>query len=288
METVGARSTKWAKMYLDQRPSKWLERTLIALPFIIFFGWYFVGAEVRHRENPHDKIQPTISQLANAFKRVALEKDKEEEIYRLWVDTGVTGRRFLICTALTIPAIFIGLYLGYMPLLEALLLRFTLMFGHLQMMALMPILFTLFGTDETFKILFVLFGVAPKLILETYDRVQEVLKEKSELVIKAETMAASGPEVVLCVIFPTILPGLFDQMRMTMSQIIQFLLIGETVAADSGWGYRMNVAQRNTSMDLLIVYAVFICLMAYLVDKSMKWARWKLFPWDRKKEASRK
>lgn len=254
-------------------------RKLWVIPFILVLGWYFIGAELKHAKNKNNKMQPTVGQLTDAVKRVAFERDDEDDIYRLWTDTAVTGRRFLICTALMVPAIVFGLVMGRVRVVQAIFYSFITTLSHLQTIALIPLMIIFVGTGEMSKILLVMVSLAPKLILEVYEMVHTV---PEELIIKGHTMAASTSEIIFCIILPSILPRIVDTMRLTMAGIIQFLLIGETIAADAGWGYRMQVGLRNMSIDILLVYATWICLVAYTVHYLMGRMNHYLFPWARK------
>ena len=49
---------------------------LSMLPFLFCIVAYMITAQVRHAENPRDKLVPTISEMADGFKRVALEPDR--------------------------------------------------------------------------------------------------------------------------------------------------------------------------------------------------------------------
>ena len=67
-----------------------LSASLFVLP-IVAYVW---TAQVRHAENPQDKVVPTLSKRwAKASYRTALEEDRKGD-YRLLVDTWASGKRF--------------------------------------------------------------------------------------------------------------------------------------------------------------------------------------------------
>jgi len=96
---------------------------------------YFYVAEQRHRENPDDRVMPTISQMVRGFSDAALKPAEEEETQTgggssivarfrasmLWKDTLASGRRFVISVALLFPAVLLGLHMAMFPALHSIL-----------------------------------------------------------------------------------------------------------------------------------------------------------------------
>ena len=118
-------------------------KTRLALSSVLFvalLGVYVYGAHERHAENPDDKVMPTLSQMVDGIKRVALERDRDGEI-RLWVDTWASARRFGIALAIIFLAILNGLNMGCFPFAEALLYKFIVFFDKIPALSLLPILF---------------------------------------------------------------------------------------------------------------------------------------------------
>ena len=68
--------------------------------------------------------------------------------YRLLVDTVASGRRFLVSVALMAFAVILGLHMGVLPYWEKLFLRFVTFFDKIPALALLPILFIVFGLGE--------------------------------------------------------------------------------------------------------------------------------------------
>ena len=91
----------------------------------------------------------------------------------LWTDTIATGRRFLISVALLFPAVLLGLHMAMFPYVGAFFLRFFQFFDKIVALSLLPILFIAFGIDELSKIMLIVIGVAPTIILDTFNLAQE-------------------------------------------------------------------------------------------------------------------
>src|SRR5277367_818113 len=93
--------------------------------FAVGIAAYFFVAQERHRENPDDRVMPTIAQMARGFADAALKPAGEEEVQTageslisrirasmLWKDTLASGRRFLISVGLLFPAVLLGLHMA--------------------------------------------------------------------------------------------------------------------------------------------------------------------------------
>src|SRR5262245_25148787 len=87
----------------------------------------------------------------------------------LWRDTTATGRRFLISVALLFPAVLLGLHMALFPYIGAFFLRFIQFFDKIVALSLLPILFIAFGIDELSKIMLIVVGVTPTIILDAFN-----------------------------------------------------------------------------------------------------------------------
>ena len=234
--------------------------------FILCLFLYTGTSYVRHKENPKDKIVPTISQLVDGVKRTAIDPDRKGDL-RLWIDTGASIRRFGISLAIVLFGIIIGLYMGTLPYFEAIFYRFFLFFDKIPALAILPILFISFGIGEVSKIALIVIGVMPTIVLDTYLRAKSYPRE---LIIKAMTLGASHMEIVYRCVLPRIFPEVMDTLRLNFKAIILFLIAGEALAATAGLGYRIFVVRRYMAMDIIIPYVIWISLLAFTADFAVR------------------
>ncbi|MCP4655811.1 MAG: ABC transporter permease subunit [bacterium] len=257
---------------INGQPGKVTSILLSATLFLLCIGAYLVTAHVRHQENPQDKLVPTLSKMAEGFYRTAFEPDRKGE-YRLWVDTLASGKRFLISLALIVFAVLLGLHMGVLPYVEKLLLRFVLFFDKIPALAVLPILFIIFGLGEVSKLALIVIGVFPTIILDTYLRAQALPREQ---ITKGLTLGATDFEVIFNIVMPQILPEVLDTIRLNFKAIILFLIAGESLAAAAGLGYRIFVVRRYIAMDIIIPYVIWMSLLALLADLAVRlWIRWR-------------
>src|SRR5580704_6331023 len=147
------------------KPSRTFSLLLSWALFITGIGAYFYVSHARHRDNPEDRVMPTIAQMARGMYDAAMRPAEEEEASAppdnfaqrflgsmLWKDTAATARRFFYSMALLIPAVLLGLHMGVFPYVGSFFLRFILFFDKIVALSLLPILFIAFGIDELAKV----------------------------------------------------------------------------------------------------------------------------------------
>src|ERR1700678_4277552 len=167
---------------IQVRPSRLWTQSLSWILFAVGIALYAQFSIARHKETPEDRVVPAAQQLIQGIKSAALEAPEEDDsvdanaplIERfshsmLWKDTLSSGKRFLIALALLIPAILLGLHMTFFPYFGSLCLRFVIFFDKIVALSLLPILFIVFGIEEWSKIALMVIGVAPTLILDTFN-----------------------------------------------------------------------------------------------------------------------
>ena len=270
------------------RTTAWLLSWLL---FAAGITAYFYVAQQRHRDNPDDRVMPTAAQMIKAFQDATLkpaEEDNAEEdatppplltrirSSMLWKDTTATGRRFLMSIALLFPAVLLGLHMAMFPYVGAFFLRFIQFFDKIVALSLLPILFIAFGIDELSKIMLIVIGVTPTIILDTFNLSKSVPREQ---VVKAFTLGAADFAVTYRIIFKQILPRVLNSIRLNLKAVMLFLFAGEMIASTDGLAYRIALLRRHMGMDTIIPYVLWVALLLFLVDVAMNTFNRKLHPW---------
>ncbi|NQU06052.1 MAG: ABC transporter permease subunit [Calditrichaeota bacterium] len=260
---------------INVQPNRTTRILASLLPFVVCIIVYATIAHIRHQENPKDKLVPTIAQLFDGFNRSAFEPDRKGE-YRLVIDTIASSRRFLIGVVLLFIGVLIGLHMGVWPYTEVLLYRFVLFFDKIPALAVLPILFIIFGLGEVSKIALIVIGVMPTIVLDTYLRAKTVPREQ---ITKAMTLGASSMEVAYRVVLPKIFPKVLDTIRLNFKAVLLFLIAGEALAAVAGLGYRIFLVRRYVAMDIIIPYVIWIGFLAFMADFAVRLWIEKRYPW---------
>jgi NitT/TauT family transport system permease protein len=261
------------------------------LLFVAGIGMYGYASFVRHRENPEDRVTPTVAQMASGMYDAVMKPAEDDEPLTgkvswldavrhsmLWKDTKATGLRFFASLALLLPAVLLGLHMGLFPYVGALFLRFVLFFDKIVALSLLPILFIAFGIDELSKIMLIVIGVTPTIILDTFNLARGV---PTEQVVKAFTLGASDFDVAYRVVLKQIWPRVLNSIRLNLKSIMLFLFAGEMIASTDGLAYRIALLRRHMGMDVIIPYVLWVALLLFLVDFAMRWINRRLHPWFR-------
>jgi NitT/TauT family transport system permease protein len=266
--------------------------TSVVLSWALFaagIALYVYVARARHLDNPEERITPTIAQMARGMATAALRPADEEESQTsdgslvqqfagsmLWKDTTASARRFFYAMLLLVPAVFLGVHMGLFPYAGAVFLRFVLFFDKIVALSLLPILFIAFGIDELSKIMLIVVGVTPTIILDTFNLTRSV---PGEQVVKAFTLGAGDFDVAYRVVLKQILPRVLNSIRLNLKAIMLFLFAGEMIASTDGLAYRIALLRRHMGMDVIIPYVLWVALLLFLVDFAMRRANRLLHPW---------
>jgi NitT/TauT family transport system permease protein len=255
---------------------------------------YFYVSHARHRDNPEDRVMPTIAQMARGMFDAALHPAEDEEqpaeeqqvegrslgrrflSGMLWKDTVATSRRFFLSMVLLIPAVILGLHMGLFPYAGVFFSRFFLFFDKIVALSLLPILFIAFGIDELAKVMLIVIGVTPTIILDTVNLVRAVPAEQT---VKAFTLGAGDFDVAYRVVLKQIMPRVLNGIRLNLKAVMLFLFAGEMIASTDGLAYRIALLRRHMGMDVIIPYVLWVAFLLFLVDFGMRLANRWLHPW---------
>jgi NitT/TauT family transport system permease protein len=257
--------------------------------FVTGIALYLYVAHARHLDNPEERVTPTIAQMARGMYDAALKPAEDDEqtavegtmVERfrnsmLWKDTKATSRRFIYSMVLLIPAVLLGLHMGLFPYVGAFFLRFVLFFDKIVALSLLPILFIAFGIDELAKVMLIVIGVTPTIILDTFNLTRAV---PSEQLVKAFTLGAGDFDTAYRVVLKQILPRVLNSIRLNLKSVMLFLFAGEMIASTDGLAYRIALLRRHMGMDVIIPYVLWVALLLFLVDLGMRVLNRKLHPW---------
>jgi NitT/TauT family transport system permease protein len=248
-----------------------------ALPFLAAGIAYAVASSARLAANPNDKLLPQLETFITAIGLLALNPDPRTGDYLMWVDTIASLERLGIGLAVaTAIALVLGVAVGLIPYVRAGLSPFIGVVSMIPPMAVLPVLFIVFGLDELSKVVLIVFGVTPFLIRDLALRVGDLPREQ---LIKAQTLGASTWQIVVRVVLPQMLPRLIDAVRLSLGPAWLFLISAEAIAATEGLGYRIFLVRRYMAMDVILPYVAWITLLAFLSDVGLRWINARFFPW---------
>jgi len=262
---------------INRTPGRLTATVLGVLPFLILMLIYGLASQQRLAENPNDKLLPGLEQMAAGVDRMAFQEDRRSGDYLMWVDTLASLERLGIGVGIAaLMALVVGLANGVLPLVRANLAPLVSALSMIPPLAILPILFIVFGLGELSKIMLIVIGTAPIMMRDVAQRVREL---PTEQVIKIQTLGANSWQVVTRMALPQVLPRLIDAVRLSLGPAWLFLIAAEAVASTEGLGYRIFLVRRYLAMDVILPYVIWITVLAIVMDQCLRLANRRLFPW---------
>jgi NitT/TauT family transport system permease protein len=264
-------------------PGRGARIILAMLPFILIAIIYVIGSAERRAANPDDKLLPPVSEMVETSKRLVAEPDRRSGDYVLWTDTTASLQRLALGLGISaLAGLTLGVAIGLLPVAGAGFGTLVAVLSMIPPMAVLPILFIVFGLGELSKVVLIIIGITPMLVR---DISLEVAGMPREQLIKAQTLGASTWQVAIRVVLPQIMPRLIKGLRLMIGPAFLFLISAEAIAADAGLGYRIFLVRRYLAMDVILPYVAWITLLAYLLDLALVLIGRRAFPWAYQREA---
>jgi NitT/TauT family transport system permease protein len=129
--------------------------------------------------------------------------------------------------------------------------------------AFIPLLIIYFGLGELPKVLLIFIGTLFFNTLMIMDAVKFVPRELLET---TRTLGGKKRDLLLRVITPYIAPQVLDAFRINMAAAWNLVIVAELVAAESGLGKHITLAQRFLRTDQIFLGLIVIGLIGLLID----------------------
>ncbi len=263
---------------INMTPGRPLNLMLALLPFVLLLLLYIVASDARLAENPQDKLLPSFSQMGDAIHRMAFEPNKRTGEYLLWADTASSltrlGMGVLVAAVL---GLLIGMLTGALPVVGSGVSPLLTVISLVPPLALLPVLFIVFGLGELSKVVLIAVGITPFIARDIQRRTEEI---PTEQLVKAQTLGANTMQILIRVVLPQLLPKLIDAVRLSLGAGWLFLIAAEAIASTDGLGYRIFLVRRYLSMDVILPYVAWITFLAFILDALLAGLSRRLFPWN--------
>ena len=238
------------------------------IPFALLIIVYAMASQERLAENPNDKLLPGIEQMAAAVDRMAFKEDRRSGDYLMWVDTLASLERLGLGVGVAaLLALLVGILNGVLPVVRASLAPLVSAASMIPPLAILPILFIVFGLGELSKVMLIVIGTAPIMMRDVAQRVRELPQEQF---IKIQTLGANSWQMVTRMVLPQILPRLIDAVRLSLGPAWLFLIAAEAIASTEGLGYRIFLVRRYLAMDVILPYVIWITVLAIVIDQCLR------------------
>ena len=191
--------------------------------------------------------------------------------------TWISVQRVMIGWGLSvIIALPLGMLIATSPVVRALIQPITEFIRYLPVVALVPLTLLYFGIGEEQKYAIIFLGTFFQLLLMVVDTVSSVDRT---LLNSAATLGANKRQRYFSVLLPAALPGLLDDMRLTVGWAWTYLVVAEMVAANAGLGYLVLKSQRFLATDDIFAGLLVIGLVGLLTDRLFALITKLAVPW---------
>lgn len=145
-------------------------------------------------------------------------------------------------------------------------------------LALVPLLIIWVGIGESLKITLVALGVFFPMYFNLYAGIRDI----DERLVEAARTCGLGPLArIRHVVLPGALPSLFLGLRLATGAAWLSLVVGETVATQSGIGFLMMEAREFSQTDVVLVGLFVYALLGLLSDLVLRIAERRALTWRR-------
>lgn len=184
---------------------------------------------------------------------------------------------FIVALLVAFP---LGVLMGSFTKIKALFNPIAVFGAYLPIPTLVPLTMSLFGIDETQKVMFLaiaFFVFLLPLFVSAVSEVDDVFLQT------AQTLGATRWQQVRRVLLGISMAKLFDAMRLGFGIGWTYIILAEMVAADRGLGQIIIVAQRRGPREHIYLVLVVIVVIAFVTDKAWQYLGEMLFPYREKK-----
>jgi NitT/TauT family transport system permease protein len=254
-------------------PPPRLTRQLIGVSAmgLVVLGWWFVTSGLGSEDRLVSPIiLPSPAEVIRSFPSLLNDRALMQSI-------AATLKRVLIGFGLAaLVGVPLGIAAGSWRVIEAAGAPLALFGRNLPVAALIPLTILWFGIDETQKVMFIFIACVPFVYA---DAVAAVTGVPERYVETAQTLGASGWQIVRKVLVPLALPDIYGSLRHLFGLAFGYIMLAELINAQHGLGYLLMASQRRGMSEHIILILMIIGLLAYGIDRVLFWFQRGLFPY---------
>lgn len=170
----------------------------------------------------------------------------------------------------------IGLVMAERPLVFRLLDPFMQLGRPVPPLAYIPLFVVWFGLGELPKVLLILVGTLPIVIISTIGGVRNIPRQRYEV---ARCMGASSRQIFLKVTLPSTLPDIFTGLKVSVGIAWSTLVAAELIAASVGLGWLVEQAATQLQTGIVIAGIILIGVLGYLMELGIRLLERVAVPW---------
>ena len=238
--------------------------------FVLFFAiWTLIVQSGLIRAIFLPSPGAVVSRLMILASDGTLLSDFAASVYRI-------GVGFILAS---VSALAVGVLIGNYKFWDAAIEPFLDFVRYMPVVAFVPLTILWTGTTDTQKFLVIWIGTFFQQALMFMDNIKRV---PPDFIGFGRPVGLSDRKIVTRIILPSAAPQIWDTLRVSLGWAWTWVVLAELVAANSGLGYRITVAQRYFQTDTAIGYIVVLGILGLLSDQIMKFAGKRMFRYEAK------
>ncbi|MEO0409686.1 MAG: ABC transporter permease [Cyanobacteria bacterium P01_A01_bin.135] len=171
---------------------------------------------------------------------------------------------FLLAAAVSVP---LGISMGSFAAVRSLFEPIIGIVRYMPAPAFIPLLIIYLGLGEAPKVALIFVGTVFFNTLMIMDAVKFVPKELLETTY---TLGGQRRQALLQVIAPYVVPNIIDAFRINLAASWNLVVVAELVAAETGLGKRILLAQKFFQTDQIFACLIVLGLIGFLMDLSLR------------------
>ncbi|MHB8618055.1 MAG: ABC transporter permease [Chloroflexota bacterium] len=183
------------------------------------------------------------------------------------------GVGFVGAVVLGVP---IGLLMAESGLVHRVIDPFLQLGRPVPPLAYIPLFVVWFGLGEFPKVLLILVGTIPIMIISTIGGVRNIPAQRFEV---ARCLGADRRQIFYQVTLPSTLPEIFTGMKVGIGIAWSTLVAAELIAASAGLGWLVEQAATQLRTGIVIAGIVVIGVLGYLMEIGIRSLERVVVPW---------
>jgi NitT/TauT family transport system permease protein len=133
------------------------------------------------------------------------------------------------------------------------------------------------GLEDAPKVAIIFVGTFFQMVLVVANTTRQV---DPALLHAAQTLGAKNRQLLLHVVVPAALPGLYRDMRILIGWAWTYLVVAELIGEKSGISAFIYQQQRYRNFDNVYAAIIMIGMIGLICDQGLAWLGRSLFPWE--------
>jgi NitT/TauT family transport system permease protein/taurine transport system permease protein len=214
-----------------------------------------------------------ISVLQNFQTLVTVGLAQKTLVDDIWISVARVGVGFLAAVVIGVP---VGILMGWNDVTFKIIDPFIQFIRPVPPLAYIPLLVVWLGIGEVPKVVLILIGTLPVIIISTVSGVRGTPIQRIRV---AQCLGANPLQLFFYTVLPSALPEIFTGMRVGIGVAWSCLVAAELIAADAGLGWLVEYAGQNLQVGIIFVGIIAIGLSGYLMELVIRALESLAVPW---------